>query len=157
MSGLSYPFTPSERARLAHYRAAVQAGFYDEGWGSKAPELPLYEGVSFARPLAATAVEAWRQRLGQLAAARADELAAALAELGVVRERVYLQEAGDAAIVLVTYQRRAGAQTDERALDAHLLRMLGLEPGQPGPAGVASLVLELEVETAHHQPSKVAA
>ncbi len=145
MTTLGYAFTPSEVTRLAHYRDAVKAGFYHEGWGADGADLPLHEGLSFARPLAATAVEAWRRRVGQLAEACPAELTAGLAELGIVHERIYLQKTRDGAVVLVTYHRRTGAQTDEVALNEHLLGLLGLEPGQPGPAGFASLVLELEV------------
>jgi hypothetical protein len=39
----------------------------------------------------------------------------------------------------------AGAWTHERALDEQVLGLLGLEPGQAGPAGVARLVRELAV------------
>ncbi len=152
MTALSCPFTAAELTRLAHYRAAVRAGFYHEGWGADGPALPVHEGVSFARPLAAGAVERWRQRVRGLAAACPDELATSLASLGVVRGRVYLQETDTGSIVLVTYERRAGAQLDERAPGEELLRLLGLEPGQPGPAGTARLVLDFEVPCPQPEP-----
>jgi hypothetical protein len=143
---LSAPFTPAELTRLTHYRAAVRAGFYHEGWGTDGPPAPpVHEGVSFARPLAAGALERWRRRVGGLATACPDALSTSLTGLGVVRGRVYLQETERGSIVLVTYQRRAVAHLDERAVGEQLLGLLGLEPGQPGPAGTARLVLDFDV------------
>ncbi|MBV9358457.1 MAG: hypothetical protein JO023_23345 [Chloroflexi bacterium] len=155
MSTFSYPFTPAELTRLAHYRAAVGVGFYHDGWGTAEPELPVHEGARFARPLTASAVERWRERVGELAAACPDGLAASLTRLGVVRGRVYLQETGDGAVVLVTYHCRSDTDLDERALGEQFLQLLGLEPGQPGPAGTARLVLDLEVSGADARSAAV--
>jgi hypothetical protein len=57
-SGCEYPFSAAELARLAHYRAAIQAGFYNDavspvpGWAAGHTPSQVLRGGSLAATLA---------------------------------------------------------------------------------------------------------
>src|SRR5438128_1604104 len=128
----TYVFTAAELARLASYRAAVRAGFYEEGWGPHGPDRPVQVRLSFAQPMPVEAVKSWRERI------HPEQLTEALRRLGVVREQVYVQDTPSGGLVFIASEVRSVGP----AFEEQLLALHGLRPGQPGPAGSASLVLD---------------
>ncbi len=142
MTIASYLFSEPELGRLATYRAAVRAGFFHEGWGASGPDQPVEARLTFARPLSSEEVAHWRTLTCALANAQPDRLAAALGRLGVVHERVYLQDTPAGALVFICTRVRACAAQVHPSFDEQLLAIHHLAPGSPGPAGVASLILE---------------
>jgi hypothetical protein len=115
---------------------------YHEGWGPHGPDRPVRARLSFARPLPPQDVAPWRGWVRAYARTRAGELAATLHELGVVRERVYLQDTARGGLVFIAAEVCSFGPADEPEFQRRLLASHGLEPGRPGPAGFATLVLE---------------
>ncbi len=142
MTSLRFPFSAQERARLACYGAAIRAGFYHDDWGPDGPTQPSDVKICFARPLPPRAAAPWRRRMRAFARAHPDELAASLRRLGVVRQRVYLQQTPAGGLVFVCAEVRPAGHAVGPSWDRKLLAIYGLEPGRPGPPGRASLVLE---------------
>jgi hypothetical protein len=142
MTITSYLFSERELARLATYRAAVRAGFFHEGWGASGPDRPVQARVSFARLLSSQEVAHWRQLTCALVTAQPDRLAAVLGGLGVVHERVYLQDTPAGALVFICTRIRAWGEQLSSSFDEQLLAIHHLVPGSPGPSGAASLILE---------------
>jgi hypothetical protein len=138
----SYLFSETELARLAAYRQAVRAGFFHEGWGTTGPGQPVEARVSFARLLGPHEVAHWQRLTRALAQAQPDRLEAALARLGVVHERVYLQDTPAGGLVFICSRARARGAQVESTFDQQLLAIHHLLPGSPGPSGVARLILE---------------
>jgi uncharacterized protein (TIGR03083 family) len=142
MGSLGYRFSAQERARLASYGAAIRAGFYHDGWGKDGPAPPTEVRLRFARLLPARAVRPWRRRMRSLGRPDPNSLAVALHRLGVVRQRVYLQDTPGGGLVFVCSEVRSRPGPIGSSWDRKLLAIYGLEPGRPGPPGRARLVLD---------------
>ncbi len=134
----SYLFSETELARLATYRQAVRAGFFHEGWGTTDQGLPVEARVSFARLLGHDAVARWRR----LMCDASNQVGAALAELGLLHERVYLQDTAAGGLVFICSRVCALRDQLTPTFDQRLLAIHHLVPGSPGPSGVARLILE---------------
>jgi hypothetical protein len=143
----SYPFTAQELTRLASYGRAVRAGLYHEGWGPHGPDRPVQARLSFARPLGHQDVAPWRGWVRARGRTQAGVFAATLHELGVIRERVYLQDTPSGGLVFISAEVCGFGPADEPEFHRRLLAIHGLEPGRPGPAGFARLVLEWPAPT----------
>ncbi|MBV9354373.1 MAG: hypothetical protein JO023_02485 [Chloroflexi bacterium] len=138
MSISSYLFSETELARLATYRQAVRAGFFHEGWGTNDRHQPVEARVSFARLLGHDQVAHWRGLMRDAS----DHFAAALADLGVRHERVYLQDTPAGGLVFICSRVCALGGQVTSSFDERLLAIHHLLPGSPGPSGVARLILE---------------
>jgi hypothetical protein len=134
----SYLFSETELARLATYRQAVRAGFFHEDWGTTVRGQPAEARVSFARLLGHDEAAHWRR----LMCHPSDHLGAALAELGVLHERVYLQDTPAGGLVFICSRVCAFGDQLTSTFDQRLLALHHLLPGLPGPSGAARLILE---------------
>jgi len=141
MGSLGYRFSAQECARLASYGAAIRAGFYHDDWGPAGPAPATEVRLCFARLLPAQSVAPWCRRTRTLVPSEPDQLTPSLRSLGVVRQRVYLQDTPGGGLVFVCSEVRPREQPVGSSWDRELLAVYGLEPGRPGPAGRASLVL----------------